>query len=837
MKKFNKSYLTVALSSVLVTTAFANNNFTYGSNVIQDTPIAEGESKTLLSEGYLDLKNESVEVAIGASIEFNDPQASGSHRVLDNSVRGKVYVNSGVDFETILGAEILFNSAYLDHSDALLGTSIQNKANGAVYVVGQQVHKMNDIYGAKIQDNYHGASDVYIENIARGIVHYEKDDKEISLPNTQEQTWGATIKTRLSESKNSTVKSAAEGTVYINSNRIFKDITAANTELIMTGFNGGNSTEMDQLIASAIGEVHLNNGVLEGDMRSAVADLETTLTNDISEIRAIGKIYINDGVRIANLGRIYGAVANYRELDDRDDNYLVLRARGDIAIFGNVETDATLNNQLEVWGADSLLVDQDHLDNYKLYEVFAGNTLSMGAAPITVDKIGNFEYYNFTLNMYNQSVVNDSNASLITIKDTLRNDYTVIEDDHFLNYSNIRIEKIVGNHTVKAGDSVILIDAGQIGNNNDDNSGFIMGDQLLDGSIWNEKISNIGGMFKTPVNNTVDVGLFRSANIRYEVNNDKNQIIARIDDYYINEDKAKPIAEGRLAGLTNVVRGADLLDGLFSPTRKPQGTWTPLMIMDGGKNRYNSGSHIKSDDYSFLLGTAYQATEDLSIGIAAEYGRSDYRTYNGNFHGKGHTYNYGVSVFGQYLRELESGQAYMNFSLRYGNTKTKFHSDDLLMENNEFAKYTSKAKYAGGHIGAGYIFDLNEKWNIDSSLRYLYTHLGSDSLIIDHDQVDFKSAKSSRLQLKSKFNYMVSETTQLYASITYQYEFDGKAKMNISGIGIDAPSVKGSTGILEAGFTTLPFDRSRDLSLEFNIKGYVGKQEGVRGSAILKYDL
>ncbi|MDR2861427.1 MAG: hypothetical protein LBV07_02610, partial [Syntrophobacterales bacterium] len=55
------------------------------------------------------------------------------------------------------------------------------------------------------------------------------------------------------------------------------------------------------------------------------------------------------------------------------------------------------------------------------------------------------------------------------------------------------------------------------------------------------------------------------------------------------------------------------------------------------------------------------------------------------------------------------------------------------------------------------------------------------------------------------------------------------------GYAIDAPSLRGGTGIGELGLTLKP---SKDLPLSFDlgVQGYVGKREGVTGSLQTRYE-
>ena len=67
----------------------------------------------------------------------------------------------------------------------------------------------------------------------------------------------------------------------------------------------------------------------------------------------------------------------------------------------------------------------------------------------------------------------------------------------------------------------------------------------------------------------------------------------------------------------------------------------------------------------------------------------------------------------------------------------------------------------------------------------------------------------------------------------YEHEFDSKAKASaytVQGkLKIDAPDVKGGTGVFSLGATVTP-SANKNFSLDFNVNAYTGKREGAGGS-------
>jgi hypothetical protein len=91
----------------------------------------------------------------------------------------------------------------------------------------------------------------------------------------------------------------------------------------------------------------------------------------------------------------------------------------------------------------------------------------------------------------------------------------------------------------------------------------------------------------------------------------------------------------------------------------------------------------------------------------------------------------------------------------------------------------------------------------------------------------FEAVNSHRLRGGTRLAYAVSEQVSPYVGAAYEYEFDGKAGASVYGLPVvDAPSVKGGTGIAELGLNLKPNPDS-PVPLDLGVQGYTGKREGV----------
>ena len=305
------------------------------------------------------------------------------------------------------------------------------------------------------------------------------------------------------------------------------------------------------------------------------------------------------------------------------------------------------------------------------------------------------------------------------------------------------------------------------------------------------------------------------------------------------ETNVKPLAEGRIAALQSVNRGADTLSRVLSAPSSEAGSFTPVAIMDGGATRYNSGSHVDGRDYRLVMGTRYQATDNLSGGVVAEYGHSNFNTYNGftsgDVYGSGQTDSYGVALLGRYSLPVGHDALYADGTLRAGRASTDYASGDIVTGSGSGAGYKSRVNYVGGSLGGGYVYALSERYGLDTSAHYLYTRVGSDNVTIDGDRVDFGSSFSSRAQLKEQLSYQATKQITATLAGIYEYEFQGDAKASAYGVSADSPSVKGGTGIMELGFSTKPVESTPELGVDLAFRGYSGQREGASASAAVRY--
>lgn len=187
------------------------------------------------------------------------------------------------------------------------------------------------------------------------------------------------------------------------------------------------------------------------------------------------------------------------------------------------------------------------------------------------------------------------------------------------------------------------------------------------------------------------------------------------------------------------------------------------------------------------------------------------------------------------LAPTQADGLYLEASLRGGSTSTNFDSDDLIDAEGYRGSYNSKASYIGGHTSAGYVFNFDEQQSLDAHARYLWTHLGGDIVTVGIDTLEFAKSTSSRLQLGGRYSYIYNDQFKPYIGAAYEYEFAGDVGATAYGLRLDEPSLKGSTGIIDAGFSYMPNAKIPDLSLNLNAQAFFGQRQGGAGQIKLKY--
>ncbi|OCR98959.1 hypothetical protein CFT85387_08630, partial [Campylobacter fetus subsp. testudinum] len=257
--------------------------------------------------------------------------------------------------------------------------------------------------------------------------------------------------------------------------------------------------------------------------------------------------------------------------------------------------------------------------------------------------------------------------------------------------------------------------------------------------------------------------------------------------------------------------------------------------------RNKTGSHVDVKSISLLVGFAKKANDSFMYSAFFEAGFGNYDSYNnfstGDIKGSGDSSYYGFGVLSKF--DMINNYYFEN-SLRVGQIKSDFSSDDFGIATSISSSFDSKRYYIGAHIGLGKIINLNNSSNLDIYTKVFYTRVDSEDITMStNDRFRLDAINSVSAKLGFLYNYELKENLSLYSGASFSKEFNAEAKgRNISyNYDLDSPSMKGNTGSLEAGIKLKPISNNDKLSLDLGIVGLVGKSEGVSGKFGFKWKL
>ena len=140
------------------------------------------------------------------------------------------------------------------------------------------------------------------------------------------------------------------------------------------------------------------------------------------------------------------------------------------------------------------------------------------------------------------------------------------------------------------------------------------------------------------------------------------------------------------------------------------------------------------------------------------------------------------------------------------------------------------------HAGLGYVWDLTDALSLDLSAKYFWTWQDSaDSDLSTGEALHFDAVNSHRLRLGGRLTWAVTEHVSPYIGAAWEHEFDGKARATSLGYDLDAPSLKGDTGMGELGLSWTP-SATTPLTIDLAVQGYTGMRQGYTGSLMAKWE-
>ena len=296
------------------------------------------------------------------------------------------------------------------------------------------------------------------------------------------------------------------------------------------------------------------------------------------------------------------------------------------------------------------------------------------------------------------------------------------------------------------------------------------------------------------------------------------------------KDDTKSFAETRAASLASLKSGSELITNYLDKLI-PDGHLElfPFAISEAYDLRHETGSHVNSKGYGVAAGLA-SLTEnfagDILSGVFVEYGKANYDSYlDSGLHADGDSEYIGGGLM---LKQNFTSGTYLDASFHVGKISSDYNSNDWtyaiapgVLAHNE--KFDISSTYMATHIGIGQIFDLSQSNKLDVYTKWLYAYTDdADATISSGERYHFDSITSNRVRAGLRDTINLKDEHNLYVGGAYEYEFSGDAKASTMGLDAPKPSLKGSTGVFEAGYKY----ESKNLIFSLGGKGYVGKTRG-----------
>ena len=296
------------------------------------------------------------------------------------------------------------------------------------------------------------------------------------------------------------------------------------------------------------------------------------------------------------------------------------------------------------------------------------------------------------------------------------------------------------------------------------------------------------------------------------------------------------LAESLLGTVAFVNQGAEFIadEGLRAMvSASAVGSTAVFGAVHGGSSRYRTGSHVDVDGVTLVTGAVTRAGGLMLAGFVEAGWASSEGHVDGSKGDGDHDY-YGLGAAVRYTFE---SPLYLDASLRFGTASTEFSGRYA----DASARYDADGLYGSMHAGAGWVFALGQKTNLDVYARYVLTYLEGDTVGLGTaggETYDTKDTVTHAFRVGTRLTGSVTEFADWRAGLAYEHVADGDAKSDVIASGtrsaLDVPTLEGDTGIVELGFSLRPSETSRWFA-DFSFKGYVGDRKGVSGNAAVGY--
>ena len=299
--------------------------------------------------------------------------------------------------------------------------------------------------------------------------------------------------------------------------------------------------------------------------------------------------------------------------------------------------------------------------------------------------------------------------------------------------------------------------------------------------------------------------------------------------------QTKSLVETRTAVSGFINNGQDSITKAFAS--HTSGTSQIIAGINHDRMKVETGSYANIKGSHAVLGLEKQSGRTY-WGPFLEMGWARYDSHlDSGLRAEGNAKYYGVGLYGK--TTLDNG-VYVESSVRAGRTNYTYESNELVTaSSNVHASYDAHNSYYGVHLGLGKVMSYGNQLEGNVYANVFYSHQGEANATLTGkglgETYAFDSVNSVRTRLGYKVSKHMSNHNTWYLGIAYEREFSGEARATVKGLSTLAPSLGGSSGLVEAGFT---YGSNRDaFSATLNVEGWFGQKRGATlgGSINWKY--
>lgn len=310
--------------------------------------------------------------------------------------------------------------------------------------------------------------------------------------------------------------------------------------------------------------------------------------------------------------------------------------------------------------------------------------------------------------------------------------------------------------------------------------------------------------------------------------------------------QTKSLSEMQVAGMSLLNTGADLTadagvkNAMQEGSQDKNGT-AVFTAMSGGKLKADTGSYVDTRYFDMMVGIAKsdesQSGSIFTKGLFFETGWGSYQTFNDlsggrEVWGDGHGHYMGGGLLARVDRP--SG-TYLEGSFHVGHLNTTYGSDDFIGSDGERVTYDTGSTYYGAHIGIGKIKKISDVTSLDLYGKYFWSHMPSRSATILGEEFNFDSMSSNRLRLGARWLQADEDHNgQTYIGVAVEHEFSGSQDGTAAGLNMAAPSMKGTSGLVEVGWSS-SLNKKHTFGTDVRLTGHFGERRGIGGALQFKW--